>query len=61
MPLDNYNKKNLKILKMNKISIYAPFGKDWIPYAVDRLIDGYIKDIAITILNSRYTKYKKTK
>ncbi len=61
LPLDNYSKKSLKMLKMNKISVYAPYGKDWIPYAVDRLIDGYIKDIAISILNARYAKYNKTK
>ncbi len=59
LPLDNYNKKNFKMIKMNKISLYAPYGKDLIPYAVDRLVDGYIKDIAISILNGRYTKYKK--
>ena len=59
LPLDNYSKKRFKMIKMNKISIYAPYGKDLIPYAVDRLVDGYIKDIAITILNGRYTKYNK--
>ncbi|MCL5106025.1 MAG: hypothetical protein M1331_01335 [Candidatus Marsarchaeota archaeon] len=61
LPLDTYSKKSLKMLKMNKISVYAPYGKDWIPYAVDRLIDGYIKDIAISILNARYAKYNKIK
>lgn len=59
LPLDKYNKKNFKMIKMDKISLYAPYGKDLIPYAVDRLVDGYIKDIAISILNKRYTKNKK--
>ncbi len=59
LPLDNYNKKNFKMINMNKISLYAPYGKDLIPYAIDRLVDGYIKDIAISILKNRYTKNKK--
>ncbi len=54
LPL-GYNKKWQKKLlsKGIKMAIYAPYGKDWVPYAINRLTEGRIRDIAISLLDGR--------
>ncbi len=42
----------LNKLKVN-LSVYAPYGKDWVPYAIDRLTEGRIRRLAITLLDGK--------
>lgn len=37
--------------KRFNIDVYVPYGKDWVPYAINRLSEGRIKSIATSILN----------
>ncbi len=37
--------------KRLNMGVYVPYGKDWIPYAINRLTEGRIRGIAIGILN----------
>ncbi|MEM3260572.1 MAG: hypothetical protein QXI95_01915 [Candidatus Micrarchaeaceae archaeon] len=54
LPL-GYNKKWQSKLSSKgvKMSVYVPYGKDWIPYAINRLTEGHIRDIALTLLDGR--------
>lgn len=52
MPL-GYSKKWLNKLVRRKFSmgVYVPYGKDWMPYAINRLTEGNIRNIASSVLN----------
>ncbi|MDE1868347.1 MAG: hypothetical protein KGH60_00035 [Candidatus Micrarchaeota archaeon] len=52
MPL-GYSGKKLGKLSRQKMSVgvYVPYGKDWVPYFINRLAEGRIRNIAITLLN----------
>ncbi len=57
LPL-GYNKKWLaKLIKKKvKASVYVPYGKDWIPYATNKLTEGRIREIAVGVLDSERPK-----
>ena len=45
-------KRVRKLIKDNiNVSIYIPYGKDWVPFAIKRLTEGHIRDIAVAILD----------
>jgi len=48
-----YNRKRFgMMLKSNqKMSVYVAYGKDWIPYAINKLTEGRIRDIAKAVLD----------
>lgn len=52
LPL-GYSAKWLKKLTKKKLNmgVYVPYGKDWIPYALNKLSEGRIRNIAVSILN----------
>jgi proline dehydrogenase len=41
------------------ISVYMPYGKDWIPYAISRLTEGRMRGIAIKVLDGKKRESKK--
>ncbi|MGC8647946.1 MAG: hypothetical protein ACP5SJ_00405 [Candidatus Micrarchaeia archaeon] len=51
--LFGYSSKRIKKLVKDNInvSIYIPYGRDWVPYAINRLTEGHIRDIAVAILD----------
>jgi hypothetical protein len=53
IPLGSSN----KLVKLQKsrlnASIYVPYGKDWIPYFINRLAEGRIRKIAVALLNGK--------
>jgi proline dehydrogenase len=55
-----YDNKRLGKLQKSKlnISVYVPYGKDWIPYFINRLAEGRVKRIAIALLNGEKTGAK---
>ncbi len=52
LPL-GYNNKRMSMLMNKKInlSVYVSYGKDWVPYAINRLAEGHIRDIAKALLD----------
>ena len=52
-----YSNKKLSILQKNKLnlSVYVPYGKDWVPYLINRLAEGRVKNIAVALLNGQKT------
>jgi proline dehydrogenase len=48
-----YSNKKLAVLQKGKLnlSVYVPYGKDWIPYFINRLSEGRVKNIAVALLN----------
>jgi proline dehydrogenase len=48
-----YNRKRFgMMLKSNqKMSVYVAYGKDWVPYAINKLTEGRIRDIAKAVLD----------
>jgi hypothetical protein len=48
-----YGSKKLKALLEKKYmaSVYVPYGKDWVPYIINRLSESRLKGIAIALLN----------
>lgn len=50
-----YSMHNLKKLQQYKldISVYVPFGKDWVPYLISRLADGRSGRIAVALLDGK--------
>ncbi|MEM0202078.1 MAG: hypothetical protein QXR73_02785 [Candidatus Micrarchaeaceae archaeon] len=48
-----YNRKRFgMMLKSNqKVSVYVAYGKDWVPYAINKLTEGRIRDIAKAVLD----------
>lgn len=52
MPL-GYNNKLMDLVKDSRYaSIYVPYGKDWVPYVLNRIAEGRIKRIAEKILKN---------
>ncbi|MCL4411316.1 hypothetical protein M1329_00025 [Candidatus Marsarchaeota archaeon] len=51
-----YNQKRVGMLLKLKanVSVYVTYGKDWIPYAINRLTEGRIRDIAVAVLNGEH-------
>lgn len=52
-----YSSKKLSVLQKNKLnlSVYVPYGKDWVPYLINRLAEGRVKNIAVALLNGQKT------
>lgn len=49
-----YNGKPSKSAKGRlNMSVYVPYGKDWIPYFINRLAEGRVRNIAVTLLNGQ--------
>jgi proline dehydrogenase len=48
-----YSGKRMALLQRSKLnlSFYVPYGKDWIPYFINRLEEGKVKRIAVALLN----------
>ncbi len=36
-----------------KLSVYVPYGKDWVPYAINKLTEGRIRELAVSILDGK--------
>ncbi|MEM3625812.1 MAG: hypothetical protein QW144_00015 [Candidatus Micrarchaeaceae archaeon] len=54
-PLGYNEKKVFKIAKDGnaRLSVYIPFGKDWIGYAIDSVPEGYIRALASRLLGGK--------
>ena len=52
MPL-GYSSKSVSQLQRSKasLSVYVPYGKDWIPYFINRLAEGRVRRIAAALLS----------
>ncbi len=49
-----YNTKLNKLAKGKlNMSIYLPYGKDWIPYFINRLAEGRVRNIAVKLLKGK--------
>jgi hypothetical protein len=49
-----YNGKLGKLAKGKlNMSVYVPYGKDWIPYFINRLAEGRVRNIAVTLLDGQ--------
>jgi hypothetical protein len=50
-----YSVHSLKKLQQCKLdlSVYVPFGKDWVPYLIGRLAEGRIRRIAVALLDGK--------
>ncbi|OJI08229.1 MAG: hypothetical protein BK997_00780 [Candidatus Micrarchaeum sp. ARMAN-1] len=48
-----YNRKRFGMMLKSdqKMSVYVAYGKDWVPYAINKLTDGRIRDIAKAVLD----------
>lgn len=48
-----YSGKSMNALQKSKLnlSVYVPYGKDWIPYFINRLAEGRVRNIAVALLN----------
>lgn len=48
-----YSNKRVAALQRSKLnlSVYVPYGKDWIPYFINRLAEGRVRNIAVALLN----------
>ncbi len=54
LPLGYSKKWQKKLLGSGiQMSIYVPYGKDWVPYAINKLTEGHIRDIAISLLDGK--------
>ncbi|MDE1832869.1 MAG: hypothetical protein KGH58_00440 [Candidatus Micrarchaeota archaeon] len=52
LPLGYNNSKMQKLIKSKlNMSVYVPYGKDWVPYITERLIDGKTRKLAVAFLN----------
>ncbi len=52
MPL-GYNNKLMGLIKDSRYaSIYVPYGKDWVPYVLNRIAEGRVKRIAERVLKN---------
>jgi proline dehydrogenase len=48
-----YGRRKLNALQKSRVnlSVYVPYGKDWIPYFINRLAEGRVRNIAVALLN----------
>lgn len=55
-----FGNKKLKRLADEKfnVSVYLPYGKDWVPYLINKLTEGRLRSIAIALLNGEKTGYE---
>lgn len=53
-----YNAKRVNLLLKSKanVGVYVSYGKDWIPYAINRLTEGRIRDIAMALLDGEHKR-----
>ena len=53
-----YSGRNMNVLQKGKLSlsVYVPYGKDWIPYFINRLAEGRVRNIAVALLNGEKSK-----
>ena len=52
LPLGYNNRKMQRLLKSKlNMSVYVPYGKDWVPYITERLIDGKTRKLAVAFLD----------
>ncbi len=53
-----YSKKRMSRLSKMKFNmgVYVPYGSDWIPYAIDKLTEGHIRDIARAVLDGEHKR-----
>jgi proline dehydrogenase len=51
--LYGFSPKKVKRLMKDNINVrmYIPYGKDWVPFAIKRLTEGHIRDIAVAVLD----------
>jgi proline dehydrogenase len=48
-----YSQKPSKLKGKSNMSVYVPYGKDWIPYFINRLAEGRVSGIAATLLDGK--------
>lgn len=50
-----YSGRKIAALQRSKLnlSVYVPYGKDWIPYFINRLAEGRVRNIAVALLNGQ--------
>jgi proline dehydrogenase len=48
-----YSQKLSKLKGKSNMSVYVPYGKDWIPYFINRLAEGRVSGIAATLLDGK--------
>ena len=55
-----YGGSKLKKMAANRfnVSIYVPYGKDWVPYLINKLTEGRLRNIAIALLNGQSAGYE---
>jgi proline dehydrogenase len=51
IPLGYDNKLSKLVKGKLNMSVYVPYGKDWIPYFINRLAEGRIRNIAVKLLD----------
>ena len=52
LPLGYNSRKMQKLLKSKlNLSVYVPYGKDWVPYITKKLIDGKSRKLAVALLD----------
>ncbi len=57
VPLGYSNKRMNRLSKMKfNMSVYVPYGNDWIPYAIAKLTEGHIRDIARAVLDGEHKR-----
>ncbi|MEM0149976.1 MAG: hypothetical protein QXW10_03715 [Candidatus Micrarchaeaceae archaeon] len=54
LPLGYSKRWQSKLMKEKiRVSVYVPYGKDWIPYAINKLTEGRIRELAVSILDGK--------
>jgi proline dehydrogenase len=52
LPLGFNERKARKLIATRvRIGVYLPYGKDWSPYVVNKLVDGRVRDLAVKVLS----------
>ncbi|MGC9190850.1 MAG: hypothetical protein ACP5FR_02975 [Candidatus Micrarchaeia archaeon] len=51
LPLGYERKVNLAGKKVQNVSVYVPYGKDWVPYIISTIAEGKVKRVASALLN----------
>ncbi|MGC8537500.1 MAG: hypothetical protein ACP5MZ_00765 [Candidatus Micrarchaeia archaeon] len=54
LPLGYSKRWQSKFIKEKmRVSVYVPYGKDWVPYAINKLTEGRIRELAVSILDGK--------
>jgi len=54
LPLGYSKRWQSKFIKEKmKVNVYVPYGRDWIPYAINKLTEGRIRELAVSILDGK--------